>query len=228
MARHAPARAPRRSVAGRPQGLRTGLRLGRGLKVGLYGGSFDPVHHGHAHVAATALRRLGLDRVVWIVSPRNPLKSAGTPAPLVHRLAAVRSRARGPRAVVSDLERAIGMRYTIDTVRWLKARHPGVRFVWLMGADGLAGFHRWRGWTDLVREMPIAVVARPGHALRSRFSPLARRFGAARRPAARGLGLARLAPPAWLYLTARLHGVSSTALRKSRLTVTEGHDMSGA
>ena len=139
--------------------LALGLHLEPGMKVGLFGGSFDPAHEGHAHVAETALRRLGLDRVVWLVSPHNPLKPRA-PAALARRMASARSMARGGRMIVSDAEPGLGVRYTIDTVRVLKARWPGVRFVWIMGADSLLDFHRWRGWTQLMREIPVAVVAR--------------------------------------------------------------------
>jgi nicotinate-nucleotide adenylyltransferase len=126
------------------------------MRVGLMGGSFNPAHAGHLHVAETARVRLGLDRVVWLVSPGNPLKSAAPPLGL--RIASARGVARGPSMVVSDAEARLGSRFTIDTVRLLKARHPGVRFVWLMGGDNLASFHRWKGWTDILREVPVAVV----------------------------------------------------------------------
>ena len=212
------AAAPLRAAAGRPRAARPGISLAPGMTVGLYGGSFNPAHQGHAHVARTALRRLGLDRVIWLVSPRNPLKPAEGTADLDARLGETARWALGRAMVVSDVERRIGTRYTIDTVRWLKRRFPGVRFVWIMGADSLADFHRWRGWADLAREVPIVVVSRPGVALRSRFSPFTRRFAAARRPAGAARTLAALAPPAWIYLPAPFHPVSSTALRNSRLT----------
>jgi nicotinate-nucleotide adenylyltransferase len=195
------------------------------MVVGLYGGSFNPVHGGHAHVATTALRRLGLDRVIWLVSPQNPLKSPAATAALEDRLALTRQWAQGSSMLVSDIERRIGTRYSIDTVRWLKARFPGVRFVWIMGADGLADFHRWRGWAALAREVPIAVVSRPGVALRSRLSPVARRFAAFRVPARSAPALADRTPPAWLYLDAPYDFTSSTALRNSRLTNGRLHDM---
>ena len=188
------------------------------MAVGLYGGSFNPVHEGHAHVAETALKRLGLARVVWIVSPRNPLKAAGATPPLEARLSRVRGRARGPSMIVSDIERRIGALYSIDAVRWLKARFPAVRFVWIIGADSLATLHLWRGWAALAREVPVAVVSRPGAAIRGRRSPFARRFAAFRLPAAAARTLAGRRPPAWIYLTAPYHFVSSTALRNSRLT----------
>jgi nicotinate-nucleotide adenylyltransferase len=190
------------------------------MAVGLYGGSFNPVHRGHAHVARTALRRLGLDRVIWLVSPGNPLKTRGAgsggPPPLDRRLADAARWARGPAMIVSGIEGRIGARYTIDTVRWLRARHPGVRFVWIMGADGLAEFHRWRGWADLARTIPIAVVSRPGEAQRGRLSPMARRFAAFRLPERAALTLAGRDPPAWIYLTAPFQDISSSALRRAR------------
>jgi nicotinate-nucleotide adenylyltransferase len=199
--------------AGRPGALRLGFDLAPGMRVGLYGGSFNPVHAGHAHVAETGLVRLRLDRVIWLVSPQNPLKRR-RPADLVARMAAVRSVAQGPSMIVSDLEQRIGATYTIDVLRILKARFPGVRFVWLMGADNLAGFHRWRGWTEIMRAVPVAVVARPGFVLSGGFAVAARRFARARRPGALAGGLARARPPAWVYLTAPLNFMSSTALRR--------------
>ena len=187
------------------------------MTIGLYGGSFNPVHAGHLHVARTARKRLGLDRVVWLVSPQNPLKPSAGTADLDARLTETRRLAHGPSVIISDIERRIGTRYTLDTVRWLKARFPGVRFVWIMGADSLAGFHRWRGWADLAREVPIIVISRPGAATRSRFSPLARRFAGSRLVPGAARTLAGRTPPAWIYLPAPFHAVSSTALRDWRL-----------
>src|SRR5215467_14346327 len=172
--------APRLAAGGRPRALRPGFALLPGMRVGLFGGSFNPAHAGHAHVAETARRRLGLDRVIWLVSPQNPLKSRHETADLAQRMASAASFTAGPDMIVTDLETRLGSAYTIDTVRALKARHPGVQFVWIMGADSLAGFHRWRGWTQILREVPVAVVSRPWAGLRSRFSPAARRFAHAR------------------------------------------------
>ena len=190
------------------------------MSVGLFGGSFNPAHDGHAHVAETAMRRLGLDRVVWLVSPQNPLKDAGDSAPLEERMASARvaagHAASGPSMIVSDVESRIGTRWTVDTLRALTARHPGVRFVWLMGSDNLADFHRWRGWTDVMRLMPVAVVARPGSLLDSRTAPAAARFAGARVPAARARLLAAMPAPAWTYLTAPLNHRSSTTIRAQR------------
>jgi nicotinate-nucleotide adenylyltransferase len=205
-------RAPEGVVHG---ALNPGLHLEPGMRVGLFGGSFDPAHEGHAHVARTALTRLGLDRVVWLVSPGNPLKP-DAPAELGRRMASARRLARGPGMVVSDLESRLGVRYTIDTVRALKARFPKVRFVWIMGADSLLGFHRWRGWTELMTELPMVIVTRPGSAVRSRLAPAARRYAHARLPAGRARMLASMSAPAWIFLRAPWNFASSTELR-SRL-----------
>lgn len=201
----------------RPGALRDGLDLASGMSVGLFGGSFNPAHDGHAHVAETALRRLGLDRVVWLVSPQNPLKDARDSAPLNERMASARRAAdlaaSGPSMIVSDVETRMGTQWTIDTLRALTARHPGVNFVWLMGSDNLASFHKWRGWTDIARLMPMAVIARPGSLLDSRTAPAAARFADARVPAQRARLLSSMPAPAWTYLTAPLNSRSSTALR---------------
>src|ERR1700688_3687304 len=186
-------------AAGGPRVLRLGFDLKPGMRVGLFGGSFNPAHEGHAHVAETALRRLRLDRVIWLVSPQNPLEptdeteaaprpaetrrnAPAAPPPPPRRVWNALRYAQGPAMIVSDAETAIGSRYTIDTLRVLKARYPGVCFVWIMGADSLATFHRWRGWTQIMREAPVAVVSRPWTALKSRTSPAARRLAPARVP----------------------------------------------
>jgi nicotinate-nucleotide adenylyltransferase len=205
---HPAARPP---AAGRPRALRGRFFLAGGMKVGLFGGSFNPAHAGHAHVAETARKRLALDRVIWLVTPQNPLKSEHVS--LRQRRRSARRRARG-RSVVSDIERFLGSRYTVDTIRLLKARFPRVRFVWIMGADSLADLHRWRDWAGLMREVPVAVVARPGATLAALVSPAARRFASARLPESAGRRLALTRPPAWVYLTGRWNYSSSTALRQ--------------
>jgi nicotinate-nucleotide adenylyltransferase len=183
------------------------------MRVGLYGGSFNPAHEGHAHVAETAKRRLHLDRVIWLVSPQNPLKSRHETADLAERMASARSLAKGPGMIVSDVESRLGSAYTIDTIRALKRRFPGVKFVWIMGADSLASFHRWRGWVQIMREVPVAVVSRPWISLKSRFSPAALRFAPYRLPSTAALRLADARPPAWVFLFGRFNFLSSTALR---------------
>jgi nicotinate-nucleotide adenylyltransferase len=196
--------------------LAAGLHLERGMRVGVFGGSFNPAHEGHAHVAETARLRLGLDRVIWLVSPQNPLKDARHTAPLEKRMASARKIAHAPANIVSDFETRIGAVYTIDTLRALKARYPGVHFVWIMGGDSLRDFHRWRGWTDIFQQTPIAVVARPGTLIDSRFAPAARRYAHARLPSREGALLPTAATPAWIYLRAPLNAASSTAIRRGR------------
>jgi nicotinate-nucleotide adenylyltransferase len=186
-------------------------RAPRGLKVGLLGGSFDPAHSGHAHVAETALRRLGLDCVWWLVSPQNPLKP--TSSPLAARLESARKVALGSDMVVTDIETHLGTSYTIDTLKALKKRFEGVRFVWLMGADNLAGFEHWRGWEEIARIVPICVVSRPSAGPKARLGRLARRFQGARLPEYAAMRAAFIKPPLWVYLPARWNKLSSTALR---------------
>ena len=206
--------APRLAVGGRPRALKPGFALLPGMRVGLFGGSFNPAHEGHAHVAETARRRLGLDRVVWLVSPQNPLKPTHETAGLAERMASARAQARGPGMIVTDVETRLGSAYTIDTVRALKGRFPGVHFVWVMGADSLASFHRWRGWTQILREVPVAVVSRPWIALKSRSAPAARRFARFRVPSAQAKLLPTMAAPAWVFLRGPLNFQSSTMLRE--------------
>lgn len=199
---------------GRASTLRMGFSLKPGMRVGLFGGSFNPAHEGHAHVAETAMIRLNLDRVIWLVSPQNPLKSRHETASVKDRIAGARRMARGAAMIVSDAESRIGSQYTIDTLRLLKRRFPGVKFVWIMGADSLAGFHNWRGWTQIMKAAPVAVVSRPWAALKSRTSPAARRFRHGRHPARRAKLLPDQPAPAWVYLRGPFNFASSTALRE--------------
>lgn len=181
-----------------------------GMTVGLLGGSFDPAHEGHAHLTREALKRLGLDRVWWLVSPGNPLKER-PPAPMEARLARARRIMRHPRVVVTDIEARLGTRYTADTIAHLQALYPGVRFVWIMGADNLAGFHRWERWRDIMARVPVAVLSRPGAGLQARFAPVARAFAAFRcRYPSR---LARRRPPCWMFLSMPMIEASSSAIR---------------
>jgi nicotinate-nucleotide adenylyltransferase len=157
--------------------------------------------------------------VIWLVSPQNPLKATAETAGLAQRMAGARRLARGPSMVVSDAESRLGSQYTIDIVRALKARFPGVHFVWIMGADSLADFHRWRGWTEIMREVPVAVVSRPWISLKSRFSPAAKRFARFRRPSGQARNLPVTPPPAWVFLRGPLNFQSSTALRERMRSV---------
>lgn len=187
-----------------------------GQVIGLLGGSFDPPHAGHVHLTREALKRLGLDQVWWLVSPGNPLKP-NPPAPLARRMAAARALMRHPRVTVTDLEAGFGTRATIDTLEALARAYPRLRFVWLMGADNLAGFHRWERWQDIAARVPVAVLARPGQRLRALTAPAARRFGFARLDQAQADRLRSRPAPAWVFLDIPMRPESSSALRLAAL-----------
>ncbi|WP_249218824.1 nicotinate-nucleotide adenylyltransferase [Falsirhodobacter algicola] len=179
------------------------------MVIGLLGGSFDPAHAGHVHITREAMTRFGLDRVWWLVSPGNPLKPRG-PRPLEERMAHARTVMRHPRVAVTDLEARIGTRHTAQTLRALQARYPGVRFVWLMGADNLVQFHRWEDWRWIMKNVPIGVLARPGWGVRGRLGRAARAFSGCRVPPVR---LGRAEPPAWAFADLPMIDVSSSAIR---------------
>jgi nicotinate-nucleotide adenylyltransferase len=138
-------------------------RHASGLRIGLFGGSFNPPHAGHRLVTLTALRRLKLDRVWWIVTPGNPLKDTRQLSPLDERMAAARRLMPEPMVDITGFEAGIGTRYTLDTLRYLKRRCPGVRFVWIMGADNLLQFHRWQGWREIARHSKRRPARRRTH-----------------------------------------------------------------
>ena len=186
-----------------------------GSRVGLFGGSFDPVHRGHLQLSHAALQRLHLDRVWWLVSPGNPLKPHG-PAPLADRMARARAALRGhPRVTVTGVDATLGTRITADTVARLQALNPRLRFVWLMGADSFAALHRWDRWHEVAARIPIAVFARPETRLDALCSSAARAY-AHRRLCGRRAGLlADSAPPRWCFVTMPMSAQSSTMLREA-------------
>ena len=186
---------------------------GPGLKIGLLGGSFNPPHEAHLAVSLLALRRLGLDRVWWLVTPGNPLKDTRALLPLADRVNAARRVAAHPRIDVTDLEATIGTRFTADTIAWLTHRSPAVRFVWIMGADNLAQFHLWQNWRDIAAAIPIAVVDRFGASYAATASPAAQTLAAARVSERDARSLPDRVPPAWVYLHGLKSPLSSTAIR---------------
>lgn len=191
--------------------MRSGFPIAcKGMTIGLLGGSFDPAHQGHVGITKAALRSVGVDRVWWLVSPGNPLKPVA-PAPLAARLAHARAVMRDPRVTVTDLEARLGTRATADTIDALRRVYPGVRFVWLMGADNLAQFHRWGRWRDIIRAVPVGIFARPGWGVRARRSVAAQIFGQHR--AGRAERIAGRAAPAWVFVNLPMDGTSSTAIR---------------
>jgi nicotinate-nucleotide adenylyltransferase len=192
----------------------------RRTRIGLLGGSFNPAHAGHLHVAKLALRRLRLDQVWLLVSPGNPLKPQDGMAPFAERLASARAIADGRRIVATDIEarmRApLGKRYTWDTLRLLRQRFPHADFTWIMGADNLAQLPRWQRWTGIARTMPLLVLPRPGWKARALGGQAASRLRGARRRARSAARLAGMKAPAWLYLPAPENTLSATLLRRTR------------
>lgn len=184
-----------------------------GLRIGLLGGSFDPAHDGHLHISRIALHRLQLDRVWWLLSPGNPLKS-DAPASLERRLVAANTLLDDhPKIEATGIERELGTVYTADTVHALQARYSTVRFVWLMGADNLTQFHRWQRWVQIMHTVPVCVLARPGEQVRAGLSLAARRFAAMRLPEYEATALPFCTPPCWTMLSHPTSPLSSTALR---------------
>ena len=184
-----------------------------GQRIGVMGGSFNPPHAGHVLVAEVALKQLGLDQLWWVVSPGNPLKAHDALPPQAERMAACRKLVTDPRIEVTGFEAALASPYTASTLAFLRSRFPATHFVWVMGADNLAQFHRWRNWRAIAASVPIAVIDRPGWHLKAQASPAARAMARGRIPEERATRLAAAKPPAWTFLTARLSAVSSTALR---------------
>lgn len=183
-----------------------------GQVVGLLGGSFDPAHEGHVHITKAALERFGLDAVWWLVSPGNPLKENG-PAPMGERLAAARAAMQHPDVTVTDIEDRLGTRYTSQTIAALQAAYPGVRFVWLMGADNLAQFHHWQDWREIMERVPVGVLARPGDRISARMSKTARVYRQNRLIGRAAALLGQSDAPVWSFVNLPLSQSSSTAIR---------------
>ncbi len=182
--------------------------------MGLLGGSFNPAHQGHSHIAWVALRRLGLDQVWLLASPGNPLKRGAGMAPMRERLESARGIGDGRRVVATGIERELRTRYTFDTLRALRRRFPRVEFVWIMGADNLAQLPRWQRWLGIAAAMPIAVMPRPTYNQRALASLAAQRLRPWLRPARSAPALAGLRAPAWTFLPGRQNAASATAIRE--------------
>ena len=187
----------------------------KGMQVGLFGGSFNPPHAGHALVAEIALRRLALDQLWWIVTPGNPLKSTRELAPLADRIRLSETIAADPRVKVTAFEADRNLRYTADTLALVKARNPGVDFVWIMGADNLRDFHRWQRWQRIAMTFPIAVIDRPGATLSFLSSVMAKTFDYARVDEGDAPRLAGMRAPAWTFIHGPRSSLSSTAIRNA-------------
>jgi nicotinate-nucleotide adenylyltransferase len=184
-----------------------------GMRIGLLGGSFNPPHEAHRAISLFAIKRLKLDRVWWLVTPGNPLKSNGALNDLDTRLDAARKMADDPRIDISCLEAVIGISYTVDTISYLRRRASGLRFVWIMGADNLAQFHRWQNWRRIASEVPIAVIDRPPQSFRALAAPAAQALARYRLPENQAARLPDQHAPAWVFLTGMKSNLSSTGLR---------------
>jgi nicotinate-nucleotide adenylyltransferase len=187
-----------------------------GQRIGLFGGTFDPPHAAHLAACLLAMKRLALDRVWWLVTPGNPLKDTMGLAPLDERVAAARELARHPRIDVTGIEAEIGVRYSYDTIRYLVSHCPGVRFVWIMGADNLRTFHRWQKWPGITKLVPIAVIDRLGPSLHATGSVMAQALSHRRVPEGEAASLLSRRTPAWVLLHGLKSPLSSTAMRAIR------------
>ncbi len=185
-----------------------------GTRIGLLGGSFNPPHQGHKLISEIALKQLQLDKVWWLVSPGNPLKSHDNLASLHARVNAAKQMKKNKHIKVTAFEASLPTNYTAHTIKFLKRRYHGVHFVWLMGADNLLSFHKWQHWQDIVMTIPIAVLDRPNYHLAAMASQTAHKFKRHQKDQRAAKYLANQRPPAWTYLTHKLSNLSSTELRQ--------------
>ena len=188
-------------------------QFGKGQRIGLFGGSFNPAHYGHYMVALYAMKRLQLDWVWWLVSPQNPLKDPSQTGEYSKRLAVAKRIAKHPRFVVTDLERQAKSHNTAETLAALSGQLKQANFIWIMGADSFANLHRWHHWTDIAEALPLAFLARPGYSIRALSSRAAIRYASSRIPADRAAMLVNHKTPAWVFLPMPLRPESSTAIR---------------
>ncbi|QNM82456.1 nicotinate-nucleotide adenylyltransferase [Sphingomonas sabuli] len=183
-------------------------------RVGLLGGSFNPAHEGHRQLSLAAIDALALDELWWLVSPGNPLKAGATDmAPYDARLQSARAMAAGTPIAVSDIEARLGTRYTIDTLTALVAEHPDDRFIWLMGADTVAEFHRWKDWQSIAQLLPIAVLPRPGYDASAHAAHAMGWLSGFVRPAGQAKHWTEWSLPAFLFLNLPTNASSATAIR---------------
>lgn len=186
------------------------------LRIGLLGGSFDPPHYGHVHITKQAFKAFRLDKIWWLVSPGNPLKSK-EPVPIEKRVQACKEMINNSNVIVSEIEYHLKTRFTADTIRRLSNLYPNVRFVWLMGADNLVIFHNWEKWTWIMENIPVGVMARPGEQIKAGLSKTAIRYRQFRRLECKAGLLPDLKPPAWSLIGGPMQALSSSQIRSKGL-----------
>ena len=187
-------------------------------RIGLFGGSFNPAHQGHRQVALYALKRLQLDWIWWLVSPQNPLKNRNETADYAKRLAETKKLAKHPRFIVSNIEQQIATTYTAQTVKALR-KFSKAKYIWIMGADSFASFHRWHDWVGMVECVNLAVLARPGYSIKALDGKAAIRFRNKRLAKAQPIALATKPAPQWVFISMPLRKESSSAIRARRKIV---------
>ncbi len=189
---------------------------GPGMRIGLFGGSFNPPHEAHRAVSLLAIKKLQLDRLWWLVTPGNPLKDKSILPPLEERIALAQAMADHPRIDVTGFEAVIAAKYSFDTISWLLKESPDTHFVWIMGADNLKDFHHWKHWREIFMMLPIAVVDRGGLSLKAASGPAAISFAKARVPENQASRVPLLPAPAWTYLHGVKSDLSSTQIRAEK------------
>jgi len=208
-----------RMPVGKPGGWQSPLPVlpphGDGQWIGLFGGSFNPPHEAHRLASLTAMHRLRLDRVWWIVSPGNPLKAHGELLPLAERMRLARQMKHHPRIDVTGFEAQTGSAYTYETILHLIRRCPRTRFVWIMGADNLSQFHRWKHWRTIAASVPIVIIDRPGSTFRALRAPAATALARYRLPEHTATSLCIHKPPAFIFLHGPRSSLSSTLIRRA-------------
>ena len=188
----------------------------KGITVGLLGGSFDPPHSGHVHITNQAFQAFGLNKIWWLVSPRNPLK-AQEPSSLEKRIKECKKIIQHPKVLVSDIEAQFNSHCTAKTIRKLYILYPGIRFVWLMGADNLLNFHNWKEWAWIMENIPVGIMARPDNKVKAALSPAALRYRRFRVKPNNALAIPFMRAPAWSLLGGPMCNISSTEIRSSGL-----------
>jgi nicotinate-nucleotide adenylyltransferase len=184
-------------------------------KIGLLGGSFNPAHQGHLEISQTAINVLELDQVLWLVSPGNPLKNDNEMTPFDERFSSAENMALDPKVLVTDIESEMGTKFTIDTLESLKVKYPNTHFIWLMGADNLEQFNKWKDWRKIADTVPFAIFNRPSYSSANETSVAATELKEYRIKTSEAHTLYNLTPPAWVYYQKTDNPLSSTEIRRN-------------